>query len=328
LLKILLFTTGLGAPSPSDGRQGSPFRGVGFTCRQSGNRLKVSPLQPSPPFGAGDDGDTPGSPIFSQLFCCVQRCLGYPRLRNCYLWPPWGPETSDCPLSIPWLFGFNGFPQPDTNSGPRGNRASVLPRLPAKSAGTLAGFGFSPTPFILPCPVHYRMGPPTLLKVFNPEMFLSKGKIWTKIWNRNWRKGHQGTVSPGDLSCVQTPNPDTVVISQRCLMTGTWCGYSLEGTASTEQIWIFIADIQTELRDPCGGTGEGLEKQRGFEPHRKNNVGWPRCLVLPSTIPSTNECTGRDLWLQLYSRRCPCLTSVRGESLGPAGLMPQVSRML
>jgi hypothetical protein len=34
-----------------------------------------------------------------QLFSGSQRCLGCPRLRTCYLWPPWDPETSDWPLS-------------------------------------------------------------------------------------------------------------------------------------------------------------------------------------------------------------------------------------
>jgi hypothetical protein len=87
----------------------------------------------------------------SQLFCDIQLCLGCPRLRICYFWAQWGPETSDCPLSIPWQAGCHGFPQPDTHQGLCGKHATVLPSLLAQSTGTLVGYRFSPIPFIPPC---------------------------------------------------------------------------------------------------------------------------------------------------------------------------------
>ena len=45
------------------------------------------------------------------------------------------------------------------------------------------------------------MGPPTNLKGFNPEMFLSKGRTGTKMEQRlkEW--------PTGNTTCLQTPNP-------------------------------------------------------------------------------------------------------------------------
>jgi hypothetical protein len=56
---------------------------------------------------------------------------------------------------------------------------------------------------------------------------------------------------------------------------------------------------QTDLRN----TGVGQKDWRGGErlqPYRKNNIDWPNYPVLPRTRPSTNECTGRDPWLQIH----------------------------
>jgi hypothetical protein len=84
----------------------------------------------------------PGPPFCSQLFLGVQLCLGCPRLRTCYLWPPWGPETSDWPLFTPkgWV---RSFPQPETHPGSREKHAAILLHPP----GTLAERGFSPALF-------------------------------------------------------------------------------------------------------------------------------------------------------------------------------------
>ena len=102
----------------------------------------VPPLNlPSLPFGprmVEPPNPPPGAPICSQLFCCVQRCLGCPRLRTCYL---------GLPLFQSPLRWDGGFPQPDTYPQPSGKCVAVLPCLPAQSTGTLAGHGFSPTPF-------------------------------------------------------------------------------------------------------------------------------------------------------------------------------------
>ena len=40
------------------------------------------------------------------------------------------------------------------------------------------------------------------------------------VWSRNGRKGHPVTVPPGDPSHIQSPNPDTVVDAEKCMLTG------------------------------------------------------------------------------------------------------------
>jgi hypothetical protein len=53
------------------------------------------------------------------------------------------PQTA--PFPPPAELGSSGFPQPDIHPG---KHAAVLLLLPAQSMGTLAGCGFSFTPFI------------------------------------------------------------------------------------------------------------------------------------------------------------------------------------
>lgn len=48
--------------------------------------------------------------------------------------------------------GVSGLTQPDTHPGLCENHSAVLPRLPTKSTGTLAGCGFSPIPLFPPHP--------------------------------------------------------------------------------------------------------------------------------------------------------------------------------
>ena len=66
--------------------------------------LSPCPLLPSAP---GLTEQLLGSPFCSQLFCSVQRCLGYPRLKTWYLglplvhhppsWDPWLPTARHLP---------------------------------------------------------------------------------------------------------------------------------------------------------------------------------------------------------------------------------------
>jgi hypothetical protein len=58
------------------------------------------------------------------------------------------------------------FTQPETHLGPCGKCAAVLPHLPTQSTGTLAGHGFSPTPFIPPCSLT-RTAPSLVICIFN-----------------------------------------------------------------------------------------------------------------------------------------------------------------
>jgi hypothetical protein len=45
-------------------------------------------------------------------------------------------------------------------------------------------------------------------------------KYEDKVWNRDRKKGHPEIVPPGDLSYVQSPNPDTIVDTKKCMLTG------------------------------------------------------------------------------------------------------------
>jgi hypothetical protein len=49
---------------------------------------------------------------------------------------------------------------------------------------------------------------PTHLKIFNPEIFLSKGKTGKKM----------------DPSHMQTPNPDSIADDKKHLLRGAWYG--------------------------------------------------------------------------------------------------------
>ena len=78
---------------------------------------------------------------------------------------------------------------------------------------------------------------------------------------------------------------------------------------------------QTELGDP------GQEELRGLQPHRKNNVGWPDCPVLPRTRPL---CTGMDPWLQIHMYQRLALPDIngRGSPWSCGGLRSQSRGML
>ena len=60
----------------------------------------------------------------------------------------------------------------------------------------------------------------SLLKDFNPEMFLSKGKAGTKI-EQKLKEGPCGDLSSWDSSILQIPNRVAVADANRSLLTGT-----------------------------------------------------------------------------------------------------------
>jgi hypothetical protein len=71
------------------------------------------------------------------------------------------------------------------------------------------------------------------------------------------------TVSPRGPSRLQTPNPDTMVDANKCLLTGAWYGCPLRGSARALpiQMWMLEANHQTEHWDPNGevrGRTEGV----------------------------------------------------------------------
>jgi hypothetical protein len=91
------------------------------------------------------------------------------------------------------------------------------------------------------------MGPLTYLKLFNPEMFLFKGKTGTKIGTETKGKVMQRLPHLGNPPHLQTPTSATIADAKK------------EGFADRSLIWLFIekfyqhisnTDADTEPRDP------------------------------------------------------------------------------
>jgi hypothetical protein len=113
---------------------------------------------------------------------------------------------------------------------------------------------------------------------------------------------------------------DTIDIAKRCLLTGTWCDWSLGGSASNwpMHIWMLEASHQTELRDP----GRGAGRRIGGAEWDCNSIG--RTMLAGRTTQTrsaTKECTGKIHGTRyIYNSRWPCLISVGGEDLGPVAV--------
>jgi hypothetical protein len=77
------------------------------------------------------------------------------------------------------------------------------------------------------------MRPPTHLKVFNPEMFVSKGRIGTKMEQKlEQKEGTSGNCCTRATILSADNKSNTVAIPKRHFLTGTWCSCSLGGSAS------------------------------------------------------------------------------------------------
>ena len=72
------------------------------------------------------------------------------------------------------------------------------------------------------------------------------------------------TTPPGDLSCIQPPNPDTIEYASKILKE-PWYSCLLWGFASTWQIqkWILTVIYWMEHRAPNGGARESTQELKG-----------------------------------------------------------------
>jgi hypothetical protein len=59
-------------------------------------------------------------------------------------------------------------------------------------------------------------------------------------------------------------------------------------------------NYQTELREPGGGGGRGLEEQMRIATPWKNNIGWPDYPVLPKSRPTTKIYLGGSMAPDTY----------------------------
>jgi hypothetical protein len=135
-----------------------------------------------------------------------------------------------------------------------------------------------------------------------------------KVWSRDWRKGHPETAPPGDSSHIQSPNLDTIVDVNKCLLTDAWYSCLLRGSASAWQIqrWMLSAKHWTEHRVPNGGA-------RVCSPIGGTTIWtnqYPQCSQGSNHQPKSTH-GGTHGSSHICSRGWPCGTSMGGEALGP-----------
>ena len=78
-------------------------------------------------------------------------------------------------------------------------------------------------------------------------------------------KGHPQAAPLGNPSHIQSPNPDTIVDANKCLLTGVWYSYVPRGSATFWQIQrrMLAASHWTEHWDHNGGVTERTEGAEG-----------------------------------------------------------------
>jgi hypothetical protein len=103
------------------------------------------------------------------------------------------------------------------------------------------------------------------------QSFLEKGtkyeiKYGDKVWSRDWRKGHPETAPTGDPSNIQSPNPDIIVDTNKCKLTGAWYSYLLRGSVRAWQIqrYVLTTNIGLSMRSPMEELEKGLKELKGF----------------------------------------------------------------
>jgi hypothetical protein len=87
-----------------------------------------------------------------------------------------------------------------------------------------------------------------------------------KVWSEDWRNNHLETAPSGDPSHTLSPNLDTTVDANTCLLTGAWYSCLLRGSTRSWPIWMWMltANHWTEHRVPNGGTRERPQGTDGF----------------------------------------------------------------
>ena len=137
-------------------------------------------------------------------------------------------------------------------------------------------------------------------KVFNEEMFLSKGRTGTENEIENEDRASQGLAHLG--------------IHHVCRHQTKYCCHRQEAHAHRNLVWWSLGrsgqqltnagmDAWNQPTDLAPATWWGsLSKDWRSRPHATplNNIGWHDHPVLPESRPPTTECTWRDLWLRIH----------------------------
>jgi hypothetical protein len=116
------------------------------------------------------------------------------------------------------------------------------------------------------------------------------------VWNKDWRDDHTENDSPGDPSHMQSPNPDTVVVANKCLLTGARYSSLLRGSGSAWQIqkWRFTLIHWAEHRVPNEGARESTQLAKGV------------CSLIGGTT----------IWINQYPQMSQELNNIRGGTHG------------
>jgi hypothetical protein len=125
----------------------------------------------------------------------------------------------------------------------------------------------------------------------------------------------------GDPSHIQSPNLDTIVDANKCMLTGAWYSCLLRGSASTRQIqkWLLTAIHWTEHRVPNGGA---RERTQGAE-EVCSPIGWTT-ISTKQYLQSSRGLNHQQRSTQggnqgfsciICSRGWPCGTTMSGEAL-------------
>jgi hypothetical protein len=147
-------------------------------------------------------------------------------------------------------------------------------------------------------------------------------------WSRDWRNDHPETGPPGDPSHMQSPNPDTIVDANKCLLTGAWYSCLLRGSASAWLIqkWRLTAIHLTEHRISNEGARERTQGAEGVSSPIWTNQYAQSSQTLNHPANSTHG--GTHVSNCLCSRGWPSQSSMEGEALGPVkALCPQCRGM-
>ena len=155
-----------------------------------------------------------------------------------------------------------------------------------------------------------------------------RGNKQTKMWSRDWRKGHQEVARLGDPFHIQSPY--TIVDAKKCFLIGARYSCFLRPSGSAWQIqkWMLTSIHWTEHRVPSRGSRESTQGAEGvWHPIGWTSVWTNQYLQSSEGLNHQPKSTHGETHDSscICSRGWPCQTSMGGEVLGPVkALCPSV----
>jgi hypothetical protein len=142
-----------------------------------------------------------------------------------------------------------------------------------------------------------------------------------KVWSKYWRNDHPMTARPGNPSHIQSPNPDTFVCANKCLLTEASysCLWRCSATAWQIQRWMLTDIHWTEHNVSSEGARERTQGAKGVSSPIEETTIWTSqylqsCQGLNHQPKSTHGGTHTSSCIS--SRGWPSLSAMGGEALG------------